>query len=284
MARKSGLGKGLSALIPQQSEEHSQYFDIDIDLIEPNPEQPRHQFDAHSLDELAASIKANGVIQPIIVTRSGSRYRLIAGERRWRASQLAGFHKIPAVVREVDSNQMLTLALLENIQRQELNPIEEAQAYRNLIEQHRYTQETLSKQLGKSRASISNTIRLLKLPETVRDLVEDGLLSFGHAKCLITLQQSKTQQRLATLCVTKQWSVRELERQIQLLSRKTKTKPKPERSVFIRKAEDIFRKAVGSKVVIQGNENKGRVVIPYASADQLQDIYEWLTKQDSMEE
>lgn len=285
MARKSGLGRGLSALIPEGAEKEHNYIDIDLDLIDPNPEQPRHQFDPEKLQELAASIRHNGVIQPVIVTRRGPRYTLVAGERRWRAAQVAGYDRIPAIVRTVEPGQMLTLALLENIQRQELNPVEEAQAYKILIERHRFTHETLAENLGKSRAGITNTLRLLKLPQDVQDLVQDGRLSFGHAKCLIGIADGRAIKEMAEACLKHQWSVRQLERKMaEGDARKTKRTPATEvADVFLKKAEQAISERLGSKVRITGSQRRGKIVISYKNSDELQRVFELLADQEGME-
>ena len=232
MVKKSGLGKGLSALIPETTEitkETDRYEELDLDLLEPNPEQPRHFFHEDQLRELADSIKHNGVIQPIIVTPKGGRFVVIAGERRWRATRLAGYEKIPAIVRRVEKGQMLSLALLENIQRQELNPIEEGLAYRKLLDTHDFTHETLAAKLGKNRVTISNTIRLLRLPHRIKNMIQDNKLSFGHARCLVTVDDQDKLDKLAAACIEKQWSVRELEKRIQLDREAKKNKKQPKR-------------------------------------------------------
>lgn len=282
MVKRLGLGKGLSALIPEGSQEDQRFVEMDLGQIVPNPDQPRHLFDPDKLEELAQSIRKNGVIQPVVVTKRGSQFVLIAGERRWRAAQLAGYQKIPAVIRDTPEGEMLTLALLENIQRQELNPIEEALAFRNLIEKNGFTQEKLSEQLGKSRTGISNTIRLLKLPQPVQDMVEDNSLSFGHAKCLNGISDPKRILGLAKECVDKAWSVRELEKHLKEKVKKT-AKPKAKPSIFMEKAIQNMSHFVGNKVTINGTEKRGKVVIPYKNQEQLQRIYESLS-QESMEE
>lgn len=286
MAKRLGLGKGLNALIPDGLDQETQaaYVDVDIDQIDPNPDQPRHFFDDVSLQELSESIKHNGVIQPIILTRQGRRYQLIAGERRWRAAQLAGFIQIPAIIREVPEGQRLTLALLENIQRQELNPVEEAMAYRNLLEQKDFTQETLAQNLGKSRATISNTIRLLRLPQAIQDMIEDSRLSFGHAKCLITITSDEEACAWAERAVREGWSVRELERRIQQVKDKKPARKRVAKDVFLKRAERTLTRCIGTTVKINGGQDKGKVVIPYTSQDELQRIYEWLTQSEEMEE
>jgi len=285
MAKRLGLGKGLSALIPEGLDTQDKLFDIDVDLIDPNPDQPRSEFNPDRLEELAESIRNNGVIQPIIVTKTGKRYTLIAGERRWRAAQLAGYHKIPAIIRTVADGEMLTLSLLENIQREELNPIEEARAYRNLIETQNFTHDSMAAHLGKSRAAISNTIRLLKLPREVQSLIEDGQLKFGHGKCLITIEDPEVLNQMALTCIEQGWSVRQLEEGIRKQRpRKVAKKSRPAKSVFLRRAEQQMSAQMGIPISIQGTDQKGKIVIPYKSPELLQKIFETITQQGRLEE
>ena len=193
MSRKA-LGRGLSALLSDSmtqnvSADGDDFLEVDIDLIEPNPEQPRTHFDETKLEELAQSIRANGLVQPLLLRRApGGRYQLVAGERRWRASQRAGLRKVSAVIRDISNEQLLPLALIENIQRQELNPVEEALAYQKLIQDYGLTQEELARQVGKDRSSIANHLRLLRLPADVQRMLEDGRLSMGHARALLSLE------------------------------------------------------------------------------------------------
>lgn len=275
MARKSGLGRGLQALIPVLKDEEGfrdKLEEIEVTLIDPNPEQPRLVFHQEDLKELSDSIKNNGVIQPIIVTRNVDRYTLIAGERRWRATQLAGYEQIPAVVKDVEPGQMLTLALLENIQRRELNPIEEALAYEKLLGAHQFTHETLAEQLGKSRVTISNTLRLLRLSDRIKNLIQDGKLSFGHARCLITIEDQDRVDQLADACIEEGWSVRELERRVADL-KKAKAKKKAVRRPRPKEFKDHEKqiaKVLKSKVSIAGDKKKGKIVIQYASEAEYQ--------------
>ena len=276
MAKKSGLGRGLSALIPQTTETENPedvYREISVDLLDPNPEQPRHHFHEEQLRELSNSIKHNGVIQPIIVTPGeNQRFVVIAGERRWRATLLAGYEKIPAVIRKVEKGQMLSLALLENIQRQELNPIEEALAYSKLLDDNNFTHEALASRLGKSRVTITNTVRLLRLPSMIKNMIQDAKLSFGHARCLVAIEDSDYMMRLAGNCIDKQWSVRELERRIQQdREKRSKGKTKQAKSVLEQKAAEI-RKVFDHRVRITGNPTKGKVTIAYESENELEQI------------
>src|SRR5215469_11915070 len=211
MSRKA-LVRGHSALFTETGSIDRDLVEISIDQIDPSEVQPRHVFRQDKLEELAASLKANGVIQPIVVRRRRDRFQLIAGERRWRAAQLAGLHKIPAIVKDVADAALPELSLIENLQRENLTAIEEAAAYKNLIDQLGYTQEELAKRVGKDRSSIANALRLLKLPASIQTLVEDEKLSMGHARALITLASSTDQEALAKNIVLKGLSVRETER------------------------------------------------------------------------
>lgn len=274
MAKKSGLGKGLSALIPahkRMDESKDRYEEIDITLLDPNPEQPRQVFDKSHLQELSDSIKHNGVIQPLIVTPQGERFIIIAGERRWRASKLAGYKVVPAIVRKIEKGKMLSLALLENIQRQELNPIEEALAYSKLLEDNNFTHETLAVKMGKNRTTISNTVRLLKLPEAIKDKIQDGLLSFGHARCLITVDANEHLDKLADKCIQGQWSVRELEKRI-ALQRSRATRRRSRKQKNIKDIELQISQIFGSKVTIAGEGRKGKITIAYESDAQFKKI------------
>lgn len=272
MAKKSGLGKGLSALIPTTTEtkgKGDRYEEIEISLLDPNPEQPRHVFHEEQLRELSDSIKHNGVIQPIIVTPSDKRFVVIAGERRWRATLLAGFEKIPAVVRNVDKGELLSLALLENIQRAELNPIEEALAYNRLLETNHLTQEDLAGRLGKSRVTITNTVRLLKLPSPIKNMIQDGKLSFGHARCLAAIEDREECLKWAGGVLEKGWSVRELEARIRAEREKKGLGPKPKKSDTIKQLERSIAKRFGIKVSITGDGKKGRISLAYGNQDEL---------------
>jgi len=282
MVKKSGLGKGLSALIPTNKESvdpTDQYAEIPLSLLDPNPEQPRHTFHEGQLNELSESIKHNGVIQPIIVTPMGERYVVIAGERRWRATTLAGYPKIPAIVRKVEKGQMLSIALLENIQRQELNPIEEALAYSKLLESNNLTQDVLAERLGKNRVTISNTIRLLKLPMAVKNMVQDGKISFGHARCLVTIDEPDKLMKLANNCTEKRWSVRELENRIKQ-ERDSKSRPaRIKKTENLKTAEKNLTRIFQSKVSIAGDGKQGKIAITYQSEKELERLLLYLSNE-----
>src|SRR5215813_6167893 len=214
------LGRGLSALIstapsPQDSEE---LREIEIDLIRPGEQQPRNTFDEAKLQELAQSIRATGIIQPLLVRRRGGLFELVAGERRWRAAQMAGLSRVPAIVRDIPDESLLELALIENIQRQELNAIEEANAYRRLIESLGLTQEEVARRVGRDRSFVTNYLRILKLPTEIQRLLETDRLSFGHARSLLAIEDAVTQRRLAQKIVKHGWSVRETEQRVKQLS------------------------------------------------------------------
>lgn len=277
MVKKSGLGRGLSALIPTSKETTAQdkYQELSINILDPNPEQPRNVFHEEQLLELANSIKHNGVIQPIIVTPKGQRFVVIAGERRWRASKLAGYEKIPAVIRSIKQEQMLSLALLENIQRAELNPIEEGMAYTKLLKADELTQDELANRLGKSRATITNTVRLLKLPTQVKNMIQDGILSFGHARCLVGIEDTESCLRMAGSTYEKQWSVRELEKRIRA-SREAKkgNKSTATKNPSLKQLAQGLSQTLRSKVTIGGDGKKGKVAIAYNSEEELQKLIE----------
>src|SRR5678815_2442245 len=213
MSRKA-LGRGLSALFTQVSPVVSDLIDLDIDRLDPTEDQPRHTINEDRLNELAQSIKTNGLIQPIVVRRNGERFQIIAGERRWRAAAKAGLERVPCVVKDVPNEDVLELSLIENIQREELNPIEEANAYRRLIEQLSVTQEQIAHRVGKDRSSITNALRLLKLPAEIQQMVEENRLSMGHARALLSIESADGQRSLAVEIVERSLSVRDTEKEV----------------------------------------------------------------------
>lgn len=281
MARQT-LGRGLSALLgeerPEQTAEVSG-IDIDIDLISPNPEQPRTRFAEGDLEDLAQSIRVNGVVQPIVVRQRGSRYEIIAGERRWRASQRAELRRIPAVVKEVSDEKMLELALVENIQRAELNPIEEAKAYRKLIDTLGLTQETVADRVGKSRAVVATATRLLKLPGEVQRELETGRLSAGHGRALLMTDDPKIQRAVTNSIIDYGLSVREAEKAVKRLAKKPQTTDKKEvtRTVDanVKAAETRLMRTLNTNVKIRPaiRGKGGKIEIEYYSTDDLNRIY-----------
>ncbi len=282
--RRPALGKGLSALIPDVPEPSRQgALEVDIDLIAPNRKQPRVQMDDAKLDELARSIKENGVIQPILVQRIGDLYRIIAGERRWRAAQRAGLLKVPVVVREmpVDSEQLLLqLALVENIQRENLNPVDEAAAYQRLADEFGLTHDQIAAAVGKDRSSVANYVRLLKLADEVRADLASGALAMGHARALLALSDPVLQRQASREVISRSLSVRETEALVKRLAAPPAARaPKAEaaKDVHTRAAEDRLRFALGTKVRILRRAQGGTIEISFGSEAELNRIYEQVT-------
>jgi ParB family transcriptional regulator, chromosome partitioning protein len=279
------LGRGLNALISNNDENSSELglFELDIDLIQPNPEQPRTRFSANSLEELSQSIRENGVVQPIVVRKKDSGYEIVAGERRWRASQKLGLSKIPAIVKEVSDDKLLELALIENIQRQELNAIEEAKAYKKLIETIGLTQEMVAQRVGKERTVITNHLRLLKLPTDIQTLVEEEKISAGHARAILSAGDETSQKLLARTIVETSMSVREAERMAKKFARregKLAEEPKIIKPIDpnIKAAEVKMRRDFGTQVRIlpDGKGTGGKIEIEYYSDSDLDRIYNLL--------
>lgn len=261
-------------------------IELDTDLIEPNNFQPRTTFDEQRLEELAQSIKANGIIQPLLVRRTGNeRYQLVAGERRWRAAQRAGLHRVPCVVKEIPEDKMLELALIENIQRQELNAIEEAHAYKRLIETLGLTQEMVAQRVGRDRTFITNYLRLLRLPEDIQHLVEAEQLSMGHARALLGVDEPETQRRLAKEIIDKGHSVRQTERTIKRIVEGVETVDTPvvKEDPNFRSAEDKLRRKLSSKVHIVVNQKSsgGKIEIEFFDVNDLNRVYEIIMGKES---
>jgi ParB family chromosome partitioning protein len=289
--KRPALGKGLSALIPDAPpapsasgahEGRAEPAEVDIDLLTPNDFQPRVSLDDPRLDELARSITSNGIIQPIVVRRTGARYQIIAGERRWRAAQRAGLLKVPVVVRDVPAGaerQLLEMALIENLQREDLNPIDEASAYRRLAEEFHFTQDEIAASVGKDRSSVANHLRLLKLPDEVRASVAAGALSMGHARALLGLTDESAQRRLAREIAARNLSVRETEALVKKASQPVATREPPARQVDVhtRAAEDRLKLVMGTRVRIVRRQKGGTIEIDFVSEDELQRLYEQLT-------
>jgi ParB family transcriptional regulator, chromosome partitioning protein len=286
--RRPALGKGLSALIPDAPTTRATQTEVDIDLLSPNEQQPRVQMDDAKLGELAASIRANGIIQPIVVRRVGTSYRIIAGERRWRAAQRAGLLKVPVVIRDVEdgaTDKLLELALVENIQRENLNPVDEAQAYQRLADEHGMTQEQIAVAVGKDRSSVANFLRLLKLSDEVRNDLAAGALSMGHARALLGLPDAAAQRHASREVISRGLSVRDTE----TLVKKMVANPKsaappaagsaepPAKDVHTKAAEDRLRFALGTKVRIVRRGDGGAIEIDFGSEDELNRLYEVLT-------
>lgn len=277
--RKKVLGRGLGALIPEVEPSDAAPREIDIDLISPNPEQPRFRIDEGALEELTASIRENGLLQPVLVRPIGDRYQLIAGERRVLAAQRAGLLKIPAVIRKAPDSQMLILALIENLQREQLNPMEEAQGYQSLLELMQATQEDLAARLGKERSTVANALRLLKLPAAVRGLVAEGKLSAGHARALLASGCPPAEMaRVAQMMTDQGWSVRDAERWARGKNRPAAAPSRPDPNVEA--AADKLRLLFGTKVEIVTRGKKGgagSIRIHFYNSEDLQRIYAMLT-------
>jgi ParB family chromosome partitioning protein len=281
MSRKA-LGRGLSALFPETSSEPG-LLHLQIDLLDPSPGQPRTSFKPDALDELAASIKARGIIQPLVVRRRGERFEIVAGERRWRAAERAGLQKVPCLVKDIPDDSVLEFSLIENIQRQELNAIEEANAYRRLVNELGITQEEVARRVGKDRSSITNSLRLLRLTREVQSLVEEEKLSMGHARALIPIDQPEIQQALARAILSKGLSVRASE----LLVRRTLSpepalpkgadKTDPE-NANVKAAESKLSRRLGTPVRIRGGKRGGVIEIRYSSADELSRLFDVLLR------
>ncbi len=281
-----GLGKGLGSLLGILDEEENvstnkQYdgeevVDLNISLIDVNPNQPRKNFDPTQLNELAQSIKIHGVIQPILVCEKNNRYMIVAGERRFRASKIAEKKTIPAIVKNFSDNEIKEIALLENIQRQDLNPIETARALKELQDSYNWTQEALADRLGKSRPVIANTLRLLTLCPEVIDLIEKGKLSAGHARSLVVVTNPEVQLKLAEQVINNKLTVRDMEnavKEVDKNARKT-IKVKPKLSIEMQEFKDIMEHKLSTKVNIKGTENKGKIIINYYNQDDLNRIYD----------
>lgn len=292
MARKSGLGKGLDSLIsseagtverkiPEKKPETVEKEEtlIKIRLIEPNREQPRKEFDEEKLEELAESIKQYGIIQPLLLVKKGRYYSIVAGERRFRAAKLAGLKEVPAIVKEFTEQEIAEISLVENLQREDLNPIEEAKAYQRLMKEFALTQEEISQKVAKSRSVIANSLRLLRLEASVQAMVEDGSLSIGHAKVLMAIDEEELQKEAALAVVSRQMSVRETESYVKQLLNPKEKKEKKEFSnpEVYQKLTERIQERVGTKVrIVQKAEEKGKVEIEYYSNSDLERLLELL--------
>ncbi|MGI6183236.1 MAG: ParB/RepB/Spo0J family partition protein [Candidatus Fimadaptatus sp.] len=287
MARSRGLGRGLDALIPTAApkaqeqpavpqREGEAVLKLSLADIDPNREQPRKRFETEALEQLAQSMRNVGVLQPIIVSATeGGRYRIIAGERRWRAARLAGLSTIPAIVRDMDAAHTREAALIENLQRDDLNPVEEAQAIRQLMDDFGATQEQIAGKLGKSRPAIANAVRLLTLPDEVLELVREGKLTAGHARALVVLDAPERQIKLALMAVEKGWTVRQIEAAAQLPAGGAEHK-RPPRLPELTDMERMAREVFGTRAQMSGTLEKGKLTLSYYSRDDLDRIYEVL--------
>lgn len=284
MAMKKGLGKGLDSMIPENKTKaevknaaDNSFVEISVADIDPNLGQPRKSFDEDGLLELSESIKIHGVIQPLILTKRGKRYEIIAGERRWRASKLAGIKKVPAIIREYTDKEIMEVSLIENIQRQDLNPIEEAEAFKKLIDEYKMKQDDLAERVSKSRSAITNALRLLKLDEKVKMMLAEGMITTGHARALLGLENKSKQQMLAVKIFDEKLSVRETEKLVRQMMEETKPEKEEKSSekLIYKQLEDSLKSILGSKVSIKGRQDgKGKIEIEYYSVDELDRITE----------
>jgi ParB family chromosome partitioning protein len=277
--QKKVLGRGLGALIPaREAPPTPGMMNLAIDQISPNPYQPRKTFNEASIDELARSVREHGIVQPLVVTRSGDRFKLIAGERRFRAAQKAGLTEVPVVIKDdLTEGGALEIALIENIQREDLNPIEEALAYHQLHEEFGLTQEEISKKVGKERSTVANFLRLLKLPESVKKLLASGQLSMGHARALLAVESPKKQEQYAERVVKRNLSVRQTEMLAANAGGKPAEKKEKEKDVFTRDAEEKLQRTLSTKVEIDRKRRGGIIRIRFSSEDDLIRIYDDIT-------
>lgn len=284
MSKKFGLGKGLGALIPDEVEAKSKEKENDkknsttlipLNKIVNNSEQPRKFFDSDNIAELAESIKNHGIIQPLILKKDGTKYTIIAGERRWRASKMLGLKEVPSIIMDLSEKEILEISLIENIQREDLNPIEEALAYRKLIEDFKLTQQELSKRIGKSRVAISNTMRLINLDERVQQYLIESVISEGHGRALLAIENKDLQYEIAQRIIDENLSVREVEKLIKDLSKEKKEKNiDKEENPYINDVQNRLQDYFGTKVNINSKNKKGKIEIEYYSDDDLNRILE----------
>lgn len=272
MAVKKGLGRGLDILLPETDMPQGT-TEIDLSQIDPNPDQPRRTFTREALEELAESIRQSGILQPLLVVPEGSRYRIVAGERRYRAARMAGLHTVPCVVREMEEHERMEAALIENLQREDLNPIEEAAGIRALMDSCGYTQENAAKRVGRSRPAVANILRLLTLPESVQEMVASGTLSAGHARVLAGLNDEEKQIALAKRAVDEGLTVRMLEDMAAHREEKPEKKPKAPLALELEDMRARLQDVLGVRTNIQGSLKKGKIVLQYATAEELEAIY-----------
>lgn len=274
MAVKKGLGRGLDILLPEFEDAPQSTMEIALGDIDPNPDQPRRDFDKAALEQLAESIRQAGVLQPLLVVKEGVRYRIVAGERRYRAARLAGLHTVPCLVKDLSEQEVMEAALIENLQREDLNPIEEAAGIRALMDKCGYTQDMAAKRVGRSRPAVANLLRLLSLPQKVQKLVKDGSLSAGHARVLAGLDDENAQMKLAQLTIDKGLSVRELEKLAADWGKVTPAKEPPVLPLELEDMRERLQNVLGVRASLRGSLKKGKIVLQYNSAEELEAIYE----------
>jgi ParB family chromosome partitioning protein len=273
---KKALGKGLKAFLPEEYGilKEERFLDIDVDRLKPNPLQPRTKWDPESLEELAQSIRETGILQPVVVVPDEDNYRIIVGERRWRAAKKIGLQTIPVLIRNLTEAQQHEAMLIENLQREDLNPIEIAKAYQKMVQDFRYTQEDVAKKVGKDRASVANTLRLLKLPQDIQELIADGKLTMGHARALIPVESSEHQRLMALQIVKEGLSVRDVEKWVRRLQAPSEKPSKSPIDPNLLAFQEELLQLLGTKVLISGDQNKGVLKIFYYTLDDLNRIYE----------
>jgi len=273
---KKALGKGLKAFLPEEYGilKEERFLDIAIDRLKPNPHQPRKKWDPKALEELAQSIQETGILQPIVVVPDEENYTIIVGERRWRAAKKIGLQTIPVLIRNLTETQQHEAMLIENLQREDLNPIEIAKAYQKMTQDFSYTQEDVAKKVGKDRASVANTLRLLKLPGDIQELIQEGKLSMGHARALIPVEDPERQRSMAKRIVKDNLSVRGVEKWVRRLQAPTEKLPKAPMDPDLLIFQEELLMLLGTKVVLSGDQNKGVLKIFYYTLDDLNRIYE----------
>lgn len=273
---KKALGKGLGVFLPDDFGilKDERYAEVTIDAIIPNPLQPRLKFDSGSIEELARSIKETGVIQPLLVSPEGDRYKIIVGERRWRAAQKAGLKRIPVLIRSIPREQQLEISLVENLHREDLNPLEIARVYQRMIKEMNFTQEELAERVGKDRTSVTNYLRLLQLPGPVQDYLSEGKISMGHARALVSLESPEAQVSLAVEIVRKNLTVRDVEKRISGRRPESRRGKQASFDADLQAVEEDLVKLLGTKVSISGSRKKGAIKIFYFSLDDLNRIFE----------
>lgn len=274
---KKGLGKGLEALISFEVHDENAIIELKINDIEPNINQPRKTFDQERLAEMASSIREHGIIQPIVVRKKHEKYEIIAGERRWRAARLAGLTKVPVIIKNFSDQQVIQAALIENLQREDLNPIEEATGYEQLMKAYKLTQEDVAKIIGKSRSAVANTLRLLSLDERVKELIIKDKITSGHARALVVINDKDLQYEITKKIIENDLSVRETEKLLNSIDNKKKIKKKEINPIYI-EIEETLKGILGTKVKISNNKNKGKIEIEYYSNDDLERIINLLKR------
>lgn len=276
MVKKTGLGKGMAALLPVVEDEGKSYFSCPIEDIRPNREQPRKTFAPDKLEELAASIREKGIIQPLVVRRMSEHYELVAGERRWRAAQKAGLHEVPVVIQDISDDTALEMALIENIQREDLNAIEQAEAFHALIEKFHLSQEEMAKRVGKDRSTVANSLRLLKLPDVIKNDILEDRLTMGHARALLALESHELMEKAREEILRRRLSVRETENLVKRLKSRRAARPKPSLGAEITSVVDDLKRRFMTRVAIRQSGRGGKIEISYSNADELTRIIDIL--------